>query len=67
MQKPQKSRALRNHKHILPVKKKAAGLSSGSLFVFEGLFFGEDFRAVLVSVSASIQGSRSSADRASAF
>ncbi|MDX6288687.1 MAG: hypothetical protein QOH42_486 [Blastocatellia bacterium] len=34
MQKPLKSRALRNHKYNLPVKKKAAGVSSGGLFVF---------------------------------
>ena len=37
------------------MKKKAAGVSSGGLFVFKGLFFGGDFRAVLTSAAVSIR------------
>jgi hypothetical protein len=40
MQKQLKSRALRNHNHNLPKKKKAAGVSSGGLFVLGDSLFG---------------------------
>ncbi len=56
MQKPLKSRGLRNRNHnIFQRRKRAAGVSSGGLFVLSDSLFGGNFRAVLTSADVSIR------------